>query len=201
MWLFWRKWKDRTYFSTQSEIWGWEKVTDSNHFSKMDIIDILKKKWMLSVQSSIFWNITRVLRPTVGCVGLPAARPHMPQKDTFAGYLSLPLKWEHPIWIPWSDLLIYFLQRFLWYHLSFFFPVVSGSKMPESKCTGLRRSGWFHQRGECHAFTEPPKPHPPVRHRPHTAYEDGNPWDTRTLIRGSLSSFWEFDLFPTVDIL
>lgn len=113
MWLFWRRWKHRTCFSTQSEIWGWEKVTDSNHFSKMNLIDILKKKWMLSVQSFIFWNITRVLRPTVGCVGLPTARPHMPQKDTFAGYLSLPLKLEHPIWTPQSDLLIYFLQRFL----------------------------------------------------------------------------------------
>lgn len=179
MWLFWRRWKHRTCFSTRSEIWGWEKVTDSNHFSKMDLIDILQKKWILSVQSPIFWNITCVLQPTVGCVDLPAARPHMSKKwFTYLFFTEVSLI---------SSLL--------------FFVVVSGSKMPEIKCTGLRRSGWFHQRGECHAFTEPPKPHPPVWHRPHTADEDGNPWDTHTLMRGSLSSFWELDLFPTVDIL
>lgn len=51
--------------------------------------------------------------------------------------------------------------------------VVSGSEVSEGKRAGLGRSGRFHQRGERHAFTEPPEPHPPVRHRPHTAHEDG----------------------------
>lgn len=53
------------------------------------------------------------------------------------------------------------------------FQVVSGSEVSEGRRAGFRRSGWFHQRGERHAFAESPEPHPPVRHRPHTANEDG----------------------------
>ena len=53
------------------------------------------------------------------------------------------------------------------------FLVVSGGEVSEGQRVGLRRSGRFHQRGQRHALTEPPEPHPAVRHRPHTAHEDG----------------------------
>lgn len=53
--------------------------------------------------------------------------------------------------------------------------VVSGGEVSESERVGLRRSGRLHQRGERHAFPEPPEPDPPVRHRPHAAHEDGKP--------------------------
>lgn len=53
------------------------------------------------------------------------------------------------------------------------FPAVGGREVSESRRVGLGRSGRLHQRGERHALAEPPEPHPPVRHRPHAAHEDG----------------------------